>query len=67
MDNEAHIDIGNRFGVEGYPTVRVFRSDKGSNYSVKYTGSRTVEGLVEFLMEEVHDYVGTRAKDEVSF
>ena len=67
MDNEAHANIGNRFSVEAYPTVLVFRSDKGLDHPVRYTGSRAVEGLVEFLIEQVHEYISTRAKIEVSF
>ncbi|CDS42324.1 protein disulfide isomerase A6 [Echinococcus multilocularis] len=64
VDNEAHSNIGNRFNVEGYPTVLVFRSDEGTGNPIKYTGPRTSDELIVFLMGQVRDFVVARARKE---
>ncbi|VDD80433.1 unnamed protein product [Mesocestoides corti] len=63
VDNEVHQDIGNRFNIEAYPTILIFR-DNGSASSVKYTGVRTTDGLIKFLMEQVYELVDVRCKQQ---
>lgn len=66
VDNEAHPDIGNRLSVEAYPTTLVFRSDKGVDNPIKYTGPRSTDELITFLMGQVREFVVAGAKKEVS-
>lgn len=65
VDNENQREIGSRFGIDAYPTVLVFRGDKGSSSPIKYTGSREVEGVTKFLMENIHELVTSRGKSQV--
>nr|CDS34617.1 protein disulfide isomerase A6 [Hymenolepis microstoma]CUU98685.1 protein disulfide isomerase A6 [Hymenolepis microstoma] len=64
VDNEAHGNFGDRFNVGGYPTVLIFRNDRSVTSPTKYSGPRTVEGLTEFLMKQVHEVVVSTAKKE---
>ncbi|VDM17356.1 unnamed protein product [Hydatigera taeniaeformis] len=64
VDNEAHSDVGNRLNVEAYPTILVFRSDKSPDNPTKYTGPRTTDELIIFLMEQVREFVVARANKE---
>lgn len=66
VDNEAYGDIGNRFSVEAYPTVLIYRSDKSMHSPIKYSGPRTTEGLIEFLMQQVNEYIASNGEKEVS-
>ncbi|KAL5110157.1 hypothetical protein TcWFU_003841 [Taenia crassiceps] len=64
VDNEAQPDIGNRLNVEAYPTILVFRSDKSADNPIKYTGPRSTDELIVFLMGQVREFVVARAKKE---
>ena len=45
VDADAHGDLAQRFGVSGYPTIKVFRDGLPEDYD----GSREADGIVEYL------------------
>lgn len=48
MDDAANKPVGGKFGVRGYPTLKIFRNGVVSDYS----GPRDATGIVEFLKTE---------------
>lgn len=50
VDADAHKDLGERFGVTGFPTIKFFpKTDKGG---VDYDSDRGVDDFVEYLNEK---------------
>jgi len=56
VDCDAHKDIGTRFNVRGYPTLKFF--PKGSTTPEEYNGGREADDIIEFI----NNKAGTRAK-----
>lgn len=48
MDDKANKPVGGKFGVKGYPTLKIFRNGVASDY----TGPRDAKGIVAFLKAE---------------
>jgi len=46
----AHADICQKYGVQGYPTIKFFK--KGEENPKDYNGGRSAEDFVEFLNKE---------------
>jgi protein disulfide-isomerase A6 len=47
VDADAHRDLGSRFGVSGFPTLKWF--PKGSSKPEDYEGGRTAADIVSFV------------------
>eukprot|EP00056_Hartaetosiga_gracilis_P010512 m.155789 g.155789 ORF g.155789 m.155789 type:complete len:356 (-) comp13329_c0_seq1:3468-4535(-) len=47
VDADKHRDLGKRFGVSGFPTLKYF--EKGSSEPSDYSGGRTAEDLLTFI------------------
>jgi len=47
VDADQHRDLGSRFGVSGFPTLKYFPA--GSKEGEAYNGGRTAKDIVEFL------------------
>jgi len=56
VDADAHRDLGSRFDVHGFPTLKWF--PKGSKTPEAYEGGRTADDIISF----VNGKAGTRAK-----
>jgi len=56
VDADAHKDLGGRFGVKGFPTLKFF--PKGSKEPIDYSGGRTADDIIKFINEKA----GTNAK-----
>jgi protein disulfide-isomerase A6 len=56
VDCDKHKDLGNRFNVRGYPTLKFF--PKGSKEPEDYNGGREANDIIEF----VNGKTGSRAK-----
>eukprot|EP00123_Amoebidium_parasiticum_P000841 comp11741_c0_seq1/m.6331 comp11741_c0_seq1/g.6331 ORF comp11741_c0_seq1/g.6331 comp11741_c0_seq1/m.6331 type:complete len:362 (-) comp11741_c0_seq1:137-1222(-) len=56
VDADANRDIGQRFGVTGFPSLKYFK--KGSTEAQAYDGPRDADGIVEW----VNNKFGTRAR-----
>lgn len=58
VDADKHKDLGKRFGVQGFPTLKWFDGKPGSE-PVDYNGGRDLESLTTFVTE--HSGVKTKA------
>jgi len=56
VDADQHKDLGSRFGVQGYPTLKFF--PKGTTTPEDYEGGRTADDIISF----VNSKAGTHAK-----
>jgi len=56
VDADAHRDLGSRFDVHGFPTLKWF--PKGATTPESYEGGRTADDLITFINSKA----GTRAK-----
>lgn len=56
VDADAHADLGSKFGVKGFPTLKYF--PKGSTTPEDYQGGRDADALLAFLAEKT-GYKGT--------
>ncbi|KAH6892095.1 thioredoxin-like protein [Thelonectria olida] len=50
VDADAHRDLGKRFGVQGFPTLKWF--DGKSNKPTDYKSGRDIDSLTEFIAEK---------------
>jgi len=50
VDADAHKELGGRFGVSGFPTIKLFK--KGSTEAHDYNGGRDASDLVDYLNNE---------------
>lgn len=60
VDADAQRELGKRFGVQGFPTLKFFdgKSDKPTDYS----GGRDLESLTKFIIEKT----GVRSKKSLA-
>lgn len=49
VDADAHKELGSRFDVSGYPTIKIFRNGKPEDYN----GPREAKGIVSFVKNEL--------------
>uniref|UniRef100_A0A4W6DWK1 Protein disulfide-isomerase n=1 Tax=Lates calcarifer TaxID=8187 RepID=A0A4W6DWK1_LATCA len=49
VDCTAHSETCGRFGVSGYPTLKIFRNGRDS---APYDGPRTTDGIVQYMMKQ---------------
>jgi len=53
VDADAHKDLGGRFGVTGFPTLKFFpKGWKKGDEPVAYNGGRTFEDIANFIAEK---------------
>jgi len=50
VDADAHKDLGQRYGVSGFPTIKYF--PRGDKTPVDYTGGREGEDFVKFMNDK---------------
>lgn len=51
VDADEHKELGKRFGIQGFPTLKWFDGKKGSE-PVDYAGGRDLESLQKFVAEK---------------
>ena len=61
VDMTTDPGAGSRYGISGYPTIKLFGSnkDKPIDYS---SNDRTFEGFVNFCMKNLKSEIGKRQK-----
>jgi protein disulfide-isomerase A6 len=50
VDADQHKDLGGRFGVSGFPTLKFFK--KGSTEPIEFNGAREANDIIEFINRE---------------
>lgn len=50
MDADAHRELGTKFGIQGFPTLKWF--PKGSTSPEDYGGGRSLEDFMAFIKEK---------------
>lgn len=58
VDADAHKELGGRFGVRGFPTIKVFSANKRN--PVDYQGPRTAQGVIDTAFKELRNLVNSR-------
>lgn len=58
MNADDHKTLGGRFGVQGFPTVKIFGANK--NKPEDYNGPRTAQGLVTAALSAVKAKVNAK-------
>lgn len=49
VDADAHRELGARFGVKGFPTLKWFAKGSSAQEPEDYNGGRTLEDLSAFI------------------
>jgi len=57
VDATVHASLASRYGVQGYPTIKVFPSGKKSGDGEDYQGARSASGIVDFAKEKLAENV----------
>ncbi|XP_053206359.1 protein disulfide-isomerase A6 homolog [Panonychus citri] len=58
VDADAHGSLGSKFGIRGFPTVKIFVPGKSS--PIDYQGPRTAKGVVDAAFRELRKIVDDR-------
>ena len=58
VNADAHKDLGGQYQVQGFPTIKLFGSNKKS--PVDYNGARTAAGLAQAAVKLLQDQVKLR-------
>jgi len=51
VDADKHKDLGGRFGVTGFPTLKFFARGWQAGSEIAYDGARTADAIVEWVQE----------------
>ncbi len=55
VDADQHKSLGGQFGVQGFPTIKIFGANKRSPSD--FNGQRTAQGIVDAALTEVNSKV----------
>ncbi|TMW68720.1 hypothetical protein Poli38472_006188 [Pythium oligandrum] len=58
VDCDKHKDLAAQYGVQGFPTIKIFGEDK--NKPTDYQGQRTAKGIVDAAISETRKIVKAR-------
>ena len=58
VDADTHRDVGGKYGVQGFPTIKIFGANKNSPSD--YQGGRTAQAIVDQAMSELKKIVNAR-------
>lgn len=58
VDADTHKSLGQQYGVQGFPTIKVFGANKRS--PTNYQGGRTADAIVEQALTQVRQIVNER-------
>ena len=58
VDADQHRDLGGRYQIQGFPTIKVFGSNKNS--PTDYQGGRTANAITDYAMSELKKIVSSR-------
>ena len=55
VDADKHKSLGQRYEIRGFPTIKIFASNK--NKPRDYSGPRTAQGMVDEIFRELKNQV----------
>ncbi len=58
VDVDTHKEMGGRFSIQGFPTIKVFGTNKNSPSD--YNGGRTASSIADYAMNELKKIVTSR-------
>lgn len=58
VDADSHKSLGQQYGVSGFPTIKIFGSNKRS--PINYQGGRTADAIVEQVLSQLRTVVNER-------
>ena len=58
VDADQHRDLGGRYQVQGFPTIKVFGGNK--NAPSDYQGGRTANAIADYAVNELKKIVSSR-------
>ena len=53
VNADTHRELGNRFGVRGFPTLKWFGRGKSVDEPEDYSGGRTAEALIDYVKDAI--------------
>ncbi|KAJ1733100.1 hypothetical protein LPJ72_003049 [Coemansia sp. Benny D160-2] len=65
VDGDKHRDLGNKFGIKGFPTLKFFAKGADVEKPEDYTGGRDLDSLTSFVREKTS--VASRIKKPISY
>ena len=57
VDATVYSNLAARYGIQGYPTIKVFGSGKKTGDAENYEGARSASAIVEFAREKLAENV----------
>lgn len=63
VDADKHRDLGQRFGVKGFPTILYFARGKPVEQNTPYQGARSYEGFLAFINDQLENDKGFARSD----
>lgn len=58
VDADAHRSLGERFGVQGFPTIKFFNRGQSVDTPEDFSGPRKGDDMLEFIKQKVEDDKG---------
>jgi protein disulfide-isomerase A6 len=55
VDSELNRKLQNKYGVTGFPSIKVFAPDDKENFE-DYNGGRSAREIIDFALEKKKDY-----------
>lgn len=62
VDADKHSELASKYGVSGYPTIKVFKNGKESEYD----GPRESKGIVKFVKDGL-GLTGSAGEEQICF
>jgi len=58
LDATVHTSIASKYGIQGYPSIKVFSAGKKDSSSIEdYNGGRTASDIVNFALDKAAENV----------
>lgn len=64
VNADEHQSLGGRYGVRGFPTIKIFGKNKQS--PIEFNGARTAQGLIDGAFRELRNIVDSRTGSKSS-
>lgn len=62
LDMDKHAQLGQNYGIQGFPTIKIFGQNKNS--PIEYNGARSAQGIVDSALGHLQAMVRSRLHGE---